>query len=407
MNPIVRYGDEACFTIESSGNGLLVECGRPQLEPLHDCATAVAEALAKPLGYPPLAEITTEDDRILLAVDSHLPRAAEIVTAVVEMLVESGVDPGGITVLQEKTSLDDACSLIPDEIKRQIRSARHDAEDNNKMAYLATTAAGEPIVLNRLLTDADFVLPIGCVQDARAKGYFGINSAISPTFSDKNTQSRFRSAQSCDDQTLTKEADEVGWLLGVTFSIQVIPGSGDEVLQIVAGEVDKVRERTRRLFDDAWRHSIAAKAKLVVATIEGGSRHQSWQNLARAITNAATLVEEDGAIAVICELEEEPGPAVRHLSQARSREEALEEIRQNPPQDAPAAVQLAQALERNHIYLMSRLDDSLLEDLEITPIASPHELNRLVSGVTAGGDTCILLSNAPSAKVGITHYDLP
>jgi len=50
---------------------------------------------------------------------------------------------------------------------------------------------------------------------------------------------------------------------------------------------------------------------------------------------------------------------------------------------------------------MSGLDDSLLEDLEITPIASPHELNRLVAGVTGNGNTCILLSNAPSARVRI------
>ena len=408
MNPIVRYGGEASFALESTGNGLLVECGRPRLQPLHDCAAAVAEVLAKPLGYPPLAKITTEDDRIVLAVGSPLPRAAEIVAAVVSMLLESGVDPGGITVLQAKTSVDDACRLIPDDIKRQIRSAQHDVEDSNQMAYLATTAAGEPVVLNRLLTDADFILPIGCVQDTRANGYFGVNSAFFPTFSDKNTQSRFCDAQlSLDHQSegsddeRGREADEVGWLLGVTFSIQVIPGSGDEVLRIVAGEIGKVRKRARSVFDDAWRHSIAARAKLVVATIEGGPHRQNWQNLARAIANATTLVEEGGAIAVVCELDEEPGPAVRHLSQARSRGEALDEILQNPPQDAPVAVQLARALERNHIYLMSRLDDSLLEDLEITPIASPEELNRLVSGVTGQGETCILLSNAQSANESI------
>ncbi len=450
MNPIVRYGSESSFALESSGDGPLVECGRPRMEPLADCRLGVAEALAKPLGYPPLAKTTTEDDRIVLAVGSPLPRAAEIVAAVIETLIDSGVNPGGITVLQAKTSSADACQKIPDDIRQRIRSAWHDPEDSDQMTYLATTTAGEPVMLSRLLTDADFVLPIGCVQDAEANGYFGVNSPIFPIFSDKNTQSRFRAAQSPDNQPhdksedqgyevdseidseideediyeddieiedregeafgdesaekkrrLTAEADEVGWLLGVTFSIQVIPGTGDEVLQIVAGEIGKVRECARRSFDDAWQHSVAAEAQLVVATIEGGPRQQSWQNLARAVANAATLVEEDGAIAVVCELAAEPGPAVRHLAQAPSRREAMEEIRQNPLEDAPVATQLAQTLQRNHVYLMSNLDDSLLEDLEITPIASPHELNRLVAGVTGHGDTCILLCDAPSAKVSI------
>ncbi len=70
MNPIVRYGREASFALESSGDGPLVECGRPRVEPLADCRLGVAEALAKPLGYPPLAKTTTEDDRIVLAVGS-------------------------------------------------------------------------------------------------------------------------------------------------------------------------------------------------------------------------------------------------------------------------------------------------------------------------------------------------
>ncbi len=448
MNPIVRYGREASFALESSGDGPLVECGRPRVEPLADCRLGVAEALAKPLGYPPLAKTTTEDDRIVLAVGSPLPRGAEIVAAVIETLIDSGVNPGGITVLQAKTSTD-ACQKIPADIRQQIRSAWHDPEDSDQMAYLATTTAGETVMLSRLLADADFVLPIGCVQDAEASGYFGVNSPIFPTFSDKKTQSRFRAAQSSDNQSpdksedqgyevdseideediyeddieiddregeafgdesaeikrrLTAEADEVCWLLGVTFSIQVIPGMGDEVLQIVAGEVGQVRECARRSFDDAWQHSVAAQAQLVVATIEGGPRQQSWQNLARAIANAATLVEEDGAIAVVCELAEEPGPAVRHLAQTPSRQEAMEEIRQNSSEDAPVATQLAQTLQRNHVYLMSGLDDSLLEDLEITPIGSPAELNRLVAGVTGHGDTCILLCDAPSAKVGINSY---
>ena len=451
MNQIVCYGSQSSFALESSGDGPLVECGRPRVTPLADCRLGVAEALAKPLGYPPLAKTTTEDDRIVLAVGSPLPRGAEIVAAVIKTLLDSGVNPGGITVLQAKTSTDDdACRQIPGRIRQRIRSAWHDPEDSDQMAYLATTTAGEPVMLSRVLTDADFVLPIGCVQDAEADGYFGVNSPIFPIFSDKNTQSRFRAAQSSDNQSpdksedqgyevdseidgeiddeviyeddieddkregeafgdesaeikrrLTAEADEVGWLMGVTFSIQVIPGTGDEVLQIVAGEVGEVSKCARRLFDDAWQHRVAAQAQLVVATIEGGPRQQSWQNLGRAIANAATLVEEDGAIAVVCELAEEPGPAVRHLAQAPSRQEAMEEIRQNPPEDAPAAAQLAQTLQRNHVYLMSGLDDSLLEDLEITPIASPHELNRLVAGVTGHGDTCILLRDAPSAKVTI------
>ena len=84
-------------------------------------------------------------------------------------------------------------------------------------------------------------------------------------------------------------------------------------------------------------------------------------------------------------------------------EEALREIGENPPQDALPAAQLAETLDRNHIYLMSKLDDSLLEDLDITPIASPVELNRLLARVAGRDETCILLSNAAQAKVTVAE----
>ena len=55
------------------------------------------------------------------------------------------------------------------------------------MAYLAATDDGEPIMLNRLLTDADVVLPIGCLHSEPPTGYFGIHTPVFPTFSDHET----------------------------------------------------------------------------------------------------------------------------------------------------------------------------------------------------------------------------
>ena len=88
-----------------------------------DCSLGVQDALAAPLGYPPLADITSEDDRIVLAVGTPLPRAAEIVAAVVQALTGSGVNPEGITVLQATNPEEgDVCRLIPDDVRQRIQS---------------------------------------------------------------------------------------------------------------------------------------------------------------------------------------------------------------------------------------------------------------------------------------------
>ena len=109
------------------------------------------------------------------------------------------------------------------------------------------------------------------------------------------------------------------------------------------------------------------------------------------------LVEEDGAIAVCCDLAAPPGPALQRLIGAPSREEAVRQIRRDNPRDALPALQLARALETSRIYLLSRLDPGLVEDLEMIPIAGPEELARLAQR----SDSCLVLANAVHAMVQV------
>ena len=54
------------------------------------------------------------------------------------------------------------------------------------------------------------------------------------------------------------EADEAGWLLGARFTIQVVPGGGDDVLAVLAGDLDAVCRAGSQRCEDAWLSSAAA-----------------------------------------------------------------------------------------------------------------------------------------------------
>jgi hypothetical protein len=201
---------------------------------------------------------------------------------------------------------------------------------------------------------------------------------------------------------LVKEVDEVAWLLGVSFTVQVIPGQGDRLLHVLSGEIGAVHRRIRELHDAAWHWSVPGRASLVIAAIEGGSPQQNWHNVGRAVASAGALVEDGGAIAVCCELASRPGPGLKCLAAAPSRDEALAEIRRQRPEDALPAAQLAKALDRAQVYLFSRLDPSLVEELQIAPIARADELTRLARRY----DSCILLANAAHAVVTMKDEEL-
>ena len=56
---------------------------------------------------------------------------------------------------------------------------------------------------------------------------------------------------------------------------------------------------------------------------------------------------------------------------ARSRRAALRHSRRDNPADALPAAQLAQVLDNQRVYLLSRLDAGLVEDLDMVPLAAP------------------------------------
>jgi nickel-dependent lactate racemase len=392
------YGNHSPIQFEPGESAMLSELGTPRVAPLADPAAAAAEALAEPLDYPTLAQSTTPVDRVVLALDSGVPKVEEVGAAVLRALFDAGIDPDGITILQPKAN-GEACNpgrLIAPALRKRITMTFHDPNDRKQLAYLAADEAGEAIMVNRALHDADVVLPIGCLHGDETAGYYGIHSGVYPTFSDAKTLQRFRGPASLNGhglkrRELTAAVDRVALLLGVFFTIQVVPGGNGEILHVLAGQSDAVRQRGRELYHAAWDWPVAARASLVVAAIDGGARQQTWENLGQALHVASRFVEEGGSVAVCCDLAGRLGPAMQQISCKESREAALRQIGKERPADALAAAQLSRALDRSKVYLLSRLDPSDVEDLEMIPIEAPAEISRLARRHAS----CILLSNAP------------
>ncbi len=276
---VLHYGTDSSVRLEFADGVAPELCGTPRGVPLTDPAAAVAAALDRPLDYPPLAKTAMPGDRVALVLDHAAPQAARVAAAVIRTLVSAGVEPDGISILRTEADIhsggEDPCRLLDATLAERISTVTHDPEDRADLAYLAADDNGQPILLNRLLTDADVVLPIGCLQNEAATGYFGIHTPVFPTFSDQRTLLRFRRLDALGGdgpckRRLRSEVDQTAWLLGVNFTVQWVPAAGDRLLHVVAGQSDAVRRRGRQLYDDAWNWLVPRRASLVVAAIEGG-----------------------------------------------------------------------------------------------------------------------------------------
>jgi nickel-dependent lactate racemase len=398
MPCVVPYGLDEYVDLELSDETLVAICDEPLGESLDDPGAATAAALAKPLNFPPLARAMVPGDHIVLALDHGVPEASALVATIANYLIENGAAADHLTLLKTSDAADgewDPRDLLPPAWRNEVTLEVHSPDTQGSLSLLASSHDGKPVYLNRTLLDADLVVPIGCLRSEMALGYFGRYGGLFPTFADAETQQRFRkpAAPGMIDKAAhahRKESAEVGWLMGTQFTVQALPGGSGRLLGVLAGEISEVFQAGRAAYDAAWRCGVPHRASLVIASLSGGPQQQTWDNLAQALATSLQVVTEDGAIALCTQLTAEPGPAVASLSQVDDLELARKRIRRESATDALAASQLISAMERGRIYLLSQLDESLVDDLGLAPMTEPTDVARLAHR----HESCIVLANA-------------
>ncbi|MFN9719293.1 MAG: lactate racemase domain-containing protein [Planctomycetota bacterium] len=347
-------------------------------------------SLAEPLGYPEVTRCVVPGDRIVVAVDPETPFVIELICAVCEQL--QTIPDGGVqlTLLLPDDPSKEGWSWLmeqlPVHILEQLTVHIHNPADQASISYLASSANGERIYLNQLLTDADLIVSVGFIAFDSLLGFRGTSSSLFPAFSDLQTRQGHHSQGhpelSPDQQRVYRElVDEVGWLLGTQFTIQVVPGTASHPAAILCGMPDVVMERGRELVNEIWRVSLEEPVDAIVLTVPGGTPF-GWKQLGQALEQASSMVLQGGRIIAIADLPEPQGPAAALLRRSQEPDELLKPLRREPTTDSIEIAQLIQAQRRARVYLLSRLSPEVVEELGMIPIASSEELRRLVATFT-------------------------
>jgi hypothetical protein len=386
MSFVVPYGGDDALALDLPADRSLVIAQEPVGEPIGKVPAAVRTALDEPLNFPPLPRATVPGDCIVLAVEPGTPQSAAVVAEVAGYLVEQGAAADLLAVLITPEAVAagerDPRELMPAAWRGEVALEVHAPETTDSLSFLASSQEGKPIHLNRTLLDADLVVPVGCLRSELALGHYGQYGGLYPTFADAKTRARFNKPAVRDTprQRLLKQRqaiDEVGWLLGTQFTVQVLPGGGDRLLRVLAGAIPDVFRVGHAAYTAAWTCDVPYRASLVVASVAGGTEQQTWENLARALSAAASVVAEGGAIALCTQLSADPGPAVRGLSHFEDASQAIKHFKREALPDARVAVELIRAKEQGKVYLLSQLEESLVEDLGMAAIGNSEDLGRL------------------------------
>ena len=358
---------------------------------VHDVESAalnvIGNALAAPVGLPPIQQCVVPGDRVVIVVDPETPQLTEVVSHVWEQLTAVELSELDVTVLLPPDNSGNDWKQIVDELPVHLRNQAsvqiHDPEDEQQRRYLASSAAGERIYLSHHLIDADLIVTVGVIGFDSLLGYRGTSSAIYPAMSDDGT---IKAARGLGHVELTPDEkrplreliDEIGWLLGTQFVVQVIPDSAGEIAQVFCGAADQAMSEGRRYLKTHWCCSVDDSVELAVVSVPRTLPQFAWAHFASAVTSAASIVEDGGSIAVIADLPKPVGPAKDMLRRCAEPEDLLKPLNVEPTYDAIEVVQLIHAQRRARIYLLSDLPNDVVEEMGMVPLAAPEEMQRLV-----------------------------
>lgn len=383
-----------------------------QSGPAHtvDATAAVRAGLTQPLDFPPLSSALVQGDRVVLAIDRGLPQSAEIVSGIWPVLAESGIRPQDVLILQPGgwTSASqrlDPRNLLPETVRSAVRWEIHDPTIEGACGYLATTADGERIYLSHKILEADFVLPVTLAGFDPLQGTRSPMSVLYPGLSTPEAFAKthgqgHRELRPEDDRPMRQRIEEIGWLLGVQFAVQLIPGgrrgtTGD----VLAGGAEAVQRQVLKQLNEGWRVQWPARAETVIVTVPTVGESATWQDVGLAVDVARNVVEHGGKIVVLSDLQAPPGPGMEQLRGQASPRAALQPLREQAPPDLQAAAQWAAAADWARIYLLSRLDSDLVEELFAVPLRDVSEVERLL----ATTEDCALITTAQSTFAEIAE----
>ncbi len=188
---------------------------------------------------------------------------------------------------------------------------------------------------------------------------------------------------------MAKEAAEVAWLLGAPFMVQVIEGTGEEVVHVVAGLADTAEEG-QRLLNARWRVEVDRPTDVVVAGVGGDPARHTFADLARALAAAARVVKPGGRVILLTEAKPVLGAGAELLRQSEDAAKGLDLLRQHRPADQAAAFQWAHASQQGHVYLLSGLPAETVEEMFAFPLDHAGQVERLLEGE----GSCLFLPDA-------------
>ena len=196
-------------------------------------------------------------------------------------------------------------------------------------------------------------------------------------------------------QSLAEEARQAGWELGVVLLMEIIPGAGDGVANIVFGTPDSVEKEVKRIHSACVKEfdknvvsgigklKFSRKPKQILCAVGGDERRQTWLNVIESLEASAEKGMDNCTLYLCADISQPVGSGFKvvmagsDLLAGTISAVASTLYRENFP-DSFLALRWLRLVDRHRIFWLSNLDSEAIEKLGAVPLESIDQLQRVI-----------------------------
>ncbi len=325
--------------------------------PLADAPGAIREAIARPIGSPPLAEIVRskgKDPAALTAcittsdITRPVPYKGEagILPPLLDALHRAGIRRERVTLLvgtgtHRPSTPDEKVAMFGADVVGAYRIVDHACDDDGALVHVGKTRSGTDILVNRTFVEADVRIATALVESHFMAGVSGGRKAVCPALVSRRTIERFHSADFLDSPKATnlvlegnpchEESLEIARRVGVDFVVNTVLDRRMALVGVYAGHLERSHEAaTRQVRGFA---AVPVDREYDVVLTHGGYVGINHYQNAKAACNALPAVRRGGFVVLAaCERDRDPvGPityrTLLHLLKLQGHARYLEMLR--------------------------------------------------------------------------------
>lgn len=372
--------------------------------PKVDLAAAFDQAWAHPYGTNDPAAAFHGGGRVVIVVTDHTrPTPTRDLFPLLWERLSSVVQKEDVTFLvgtgTHRDPTDDELDRMFGPLRQDFPIRIHDSDRD--LVEVGRSARGTPILVNRIVAEADHVVSLGHIGMHYFAGYTGGRKSILPGVAGRETISANHAmllgdgARACQYQgnPINDEMVEAAGMVRHSLLVDVVLDPDGDVARVFLGNVEEAHAAGRAFWDEHFKVPLAQRADIVVASAGGRPKDINLYQAYKGVYNAARAVRDGGHVVLAGACPNGIGHPIFEDWLRRSRIPAdvlaiLE--REGFRLGGHKAIYLARDAQRIHLHLRSELTE---EETRMGFFELVDELDDAVQGLVRrlGDDARILV----------------